>query len=128
MGVGAGASMGSSGVNVGPADGSLQTGDKGTSRSRGEATRGSRYVGEIPVRVVAITPEGLLQVSGMKVIDVDRNKQEMTLSGLVRPQDVDSRDVVESSSIADARLVYISKGLDRPRSGILGRIAGIIWP
>jgi flagellar L-ring protein precursor FlgH len=64
----------------------------------------------------------------MKVIDVDRNKQEMTLSGLVRPQDVDSRDVVESSSIADARLVYISKGLDRPRSGILGRIVGIIWP
>jgi flagellar L-ring protein precursor FlgH len=128
MGVGAGASMGSSGVNVGPADGSLQTGDKGTSRSRGEATRGSRYVGEIPVRVVAITPEGLLQVSGMKVIDVDKNKQEMTLSGLVRPQDVDSRDVVESSSIADARLVYISKGLDRPKSGILGRIVGIIWP
>lgn len=128
MGLGGSASMASSDLVIGPANGSLQSGDKGTSRSRGEATRGSRYVGEIPVRVVAVTKEGLLQVSGMKVIDVDKNKQEMTLTGLIRPQDVDSRDMVESSSVADARLVYISKGLDKPKSGILGRLVGIIWP
>lgn len=128
MGFGGGASVGGIDIPVGPADSHIQTGDKGASRSRGEATRGSRYVGEIPVRVVAITPEGLLQVKGMKVIDVDKAKQEMTLTGLIRPQDVNSRDEVASTSVADARLVYTSKGLDKPRSGILGRIVGIIWP
>lgn len=128
MELGGGASMGGTAVPVGPADGHLRTGDAGASRSRGEATRGSRYVGEIPVRVVGITPEGLLQVKGMKVIDVDKNRQEMTLTGFVRPQDVNSRDGIASTSVADARLVYSSKGLDKPRNGILGRIVGIIWP
>lgn len=128
MDLGGSASLASTGMKVGPADGRIESGDRGASRSRGEATRGSRYVGEIPVRVVSITPEGLLQVQGMKVIDVDKAKQEMTLTGLIRPQDVDSRDVVASAAVADARLVYTSKGLDKPKSGILGRLIGIIWP
>jgi flagellar L-ring protein precursor FlgH len=130
MGVGGSASLGHDGstTTFGPVDGSLETGDRGASRSRGEATRGTRYVAEIPVRVVAITAEGLLQVKGTKIIDVDRAKQEMTVTGLISPRDVDARDVVASTSIADARIVYTSKGLDKPRSGILGRVIGIIWP
>lgn len=128
MGVGGDASIASSGTSFGPLKGSLESSDKGASSSRGEATRGTRYVAEIAVRVTAVTPEGLLQVKGTKIVDVDKAKQEMTLSGLVRPQDVDARDVVVSAAVADARIVYSSKGLDKPKSGIVGRIVGIIWP
>ncbi len=127
LGMGGSMSM-EGGTGFGPVDGAMQTSDKGTSRSRGEASRGSRYVGEVIVRVVAVTPEGLLQVKGTKVIDVDKAKQEIMVTGLVQPQSIDTRDVVESGSIADARIVYTSKGLDKPKSGIVGRIVGIIWP
>ena len=127
MGMGGSMSM-EGGTGFGPVDGAMETSDRGASRSRGEASRGSRYVGEVVVRVMAVTPEGLLQVKGTKVIDVDKAKQEITVSGLVQPQDIDTRDVVESGSVADARIVYTSKGLDKPRSGIIGRIVGIIWP
>lgn len=114
---------------MGPIDGSIQTSDRGSSRRRGDARRGTRYLGEIPVRVVSITPEGLLQVKGQKVVDVDGNKQEMMLSGLVRPQDVSSRDVVSSESVADAQISYKSKGsLGKPKNGILTKIVGILWP
>jgi flagellar L-ring protein precursor FlgH len=111
-----------------PISGTIESSDRGTSRSSGHATRGTRYVGEIPVRVVSVTKEGLLEVKGTKVIDVDKAKQEMTLTGLLRPQDVNARDVVSSTAIADAKLIYTSKGLDKPKSGIVGRIVGLIWP
>jgi flagellar L-ring protein precursor FlgH len=127
MGMGGSMSM-EGGTGFGPVDGAMETSDRGASRSRGEASRGSRYVAEVIVRVVSVTPEGLLQVKGTKVIDVDKAKQEITVTGFVQPQDIDTRDVVESGSVADARIVYTSKGLDKPKSGIVGRIVGIIWP
>ena len=110
-------------------DGSVATGDAGQSRQQGRATRDTRYVGEIPVRVVAVTPEGLLQVKGTKTIDVDKNKQTLMLSGFVRPIDVGTSDVIRSDLIADAEISYQSKGsLGKPRNGIVSKIIGILWP
>lgn len=114
---------------LGPISGSMEAGDGSTSNQRGNATRGTRYATEIAVRVVAVTPDGLLQVKGSKLIDVDKNKQSLTLAGFVRPLDVDSRDVVASDNIADIQLAYASKGsLGKPKSGIVTRIVGLLWP
>lgn len=114
---------------IGPIDGSIGSGDAGESHQRGEATRGTRYIGEIPVRVIAVTKEGLLQVRGTKLIDVDKNKQEMTLTGFIRPQDVNARDMVLSTSVADVQLAYKSKGpLGKPKNGIVTKLVGLFWP
>ncbi len=121
--------MGTSGAGLGAIDGSMEAGDGSTSQQRGNATRGTEYSAEIPVRVVAVTPEGLLQVKGSKLIDVDKNKQTLTLSGFVSPIDVNSRDVVGSDVIADMQLAYASKGsLGKPKSGIITKIVGLLWP
>ncbi|HNV76519.1 MAG: flagellar basal body L-ring protein FlgH [Gemmatimonadetes bacterium] len=121
--------MGTGTGGLGAIDGSMEAGDGSTSQQRGNATRGTRYDAEIPVRVVAVTPDGLLQVKGTKLIDVDKNKQTLTLSGFVRPLDVNSRDAVGSDAIADMQLAYASKGsLGKPKSGIITRIVGLLWP
>lgn len=105
------------------------TRNDGDSRERGEAFRRSDFRGEISVRVVAVEPGGLLQVKGEKTVSVDKDRQEITLSGYVRPQDVSSGNVVESWRVGDAELVYSSKGsLGKPRGGILSRIVGLVWP
>ena len=53
----------------------------------------------------------------------------MTLSGWLRPQDVSSTDYAESSRVADAEIVYQAQGsLGKPRSGILTRVLGVVWP
>lgn len=112
-----------------PIDGSVGSGDAGQSHQRGQAVNSTSYVGELSVRVIAVTKEGLLQVRGTKLIDVDKNKQEMTLTGFVRPQDVNSQDMVLSSSIADVQLAYKSKGgLGKPKNGIITKLVGIFWP
>jgi flagellar L-ring protein FlgH len=108
---------------------SIGSSNNGESRQRGEATRGNRYVGEMSVRVVAITKEGNLQIRGSKTVDVDKNKQQMTISGLVRSEDVNSRDEILSSHVADVQLVYTAQGgLGKPKTGILTRVLGVFWP
>lgn len=112
------------GKNVG-----IASNNDGESRQNGEATRGNHFVGEISVKVVAIGKDGNLQIKGSKTVDVDKNKQLMTLSGWLRPQDVSTTDIAESSRVADAELVYTAQGsLGKPRGGILTRVLGVVWP
>jgi flagellar L-ring protein FlgH len=104
------------------------SGNDAESRQRGEALRQNRFVGEMTVRVVAVE-NGLLQVRGEKQTSVDRNRQQLTLAGWVRPQDVSSQNLLESWRIGDAQLVYTQRGgLDRPRGGIVSRIISVFWP
>jgi flagellar L-ring protein precursor FlgH len=107
----------------------IQSSNDGDSRQDGRATRGNNFVGEIAVKVMAIGKDGNLQVKGTKTVDVDKNKQTMTLSGWLRPQDVSSTDYAESSRVADAEIVYQAQGsLGKPRGGILTRVLGVVWP
>jgi flagellar L-ring protein precursor FlgH len=107
----------------------IESSNNGESRQDGQATRGNHFVGEIAVKVVAIGKDGNLQIKGSKTVDVDKNKQVMTLSGTLRPQDVSTTDVAASSRIADAQLVYTVQGsLGKTRSGILTRVLGVVWP
>ena len=107
----------------------IESNNDGESRQNGEATRGNHFIGQISVKVVAVSKEGNLQIKGSKTVDVDKNKQVMTLSGWLRPQDVSTTDEAESSRVADAQIVYTAQGsLGKPKSGILTRVLGVVWP
>ena len=58
---------------------------------------------------------------------MDGRRQQMTLRGFVRPEDVSPQNVVLSSRIADAAISYRGNGIG-PRRGILGGIAAFFWP
>ena len=113
---------------MGPIDGSVSTSDRGTSRRPVMPARHA-YLGQIHRRVIAVTPEGNASGEGTESGRRGRQQAEMMLSGIVRPQDVSSEDVVSSESVADAQLSYKSKGsLGKPKNGILTKIVGILWP
>lgn len=98
------------------------------SRQRGESLRRNRFVGEMTVRVVAVE-NGLLHVSGSRTTSVDKDTQQMTLTGWVRPQDVSYNNLVESWRIGDAEILYASSGrLGKPRGGFITRFIGWLWP
>ncbi len=122
-------SMGTGTGGLGAIDGAYEAGDGSTTNQRGNATRDTRYAAEIAVRVVSVTKDGMLQVKGSKLIDVDKNKTTLTLAGFVSPIDVNSRDMVGSDQIADIQLAYAAKGsLGKPKSGIVTKILGLFWP
>jgi flagellar L-ring protein precursor FlgH len=98
-------------------------------QERGTARRENRFQNEMSVRVVAVGPNGLLQVKGTKSINVDKAAQDIVFTGWVRPQDISSANMVESNRVADAQLLYSSPGaLGKPKQGLLSKALGIIWP
>lgn len=110
-------------------DAAIGTGKRASSRQRGESQRDVQFLSEMSVRVVAVGPNGLLQVKGTRNVEQDKVKQDFQLTGWVRAQDVSPRNVVESARIADAKLVYHMKGnLGKTRGGLVGKILGAVWP
>jgi flagellar L-ring protein precursor FlgH len=96
---------------------------------RGQARRENRFQNEMSVRVVATGPNGLVQVRGTKIIDIDKQKQDIAFTGWVRAQDISVTNVVESSRVADAAITYASPGtLGKPKQGIISKVLGTVWP
>jgi flagellar L-ring protein precursor FlgH len=102
----------------------------GDSRKSGTALRTNTFSSTITARVVGVSPGGMLQIKAHKMVNVDKNQQDVTLSGWIRPQDIDAgSNTIASDRIADASIDYGQKGaLGKPRSGLLSKVLGAIWP
>jgi flagellar L-ring protein precursor FlgH len=110
-------------------DARIGTRNDGNTQQRGEARRENRFQSEMSVRIVAAGPNDTYQVKGARLVDVDKGKQNVTLTGWVRAQDVSANNTVESARLADAQLAYQSPGpLGKTKSGLLTRVVGLIWP
>lgn len=119
----------SGGKDLGGGDLSFGTENNAESSQRGGSVRENSFTSEITVRVTKVDPEGRLEVHGRKLVKIDKNSQEITLSGWVRPEDVSAYNTISSARVADAELLYGSKGnLDKPHKGIISRILGVLWP
>ena len=122
------ASPGAPSANV---DVSMDFNNNGNSRKAGLANRGNEFSSQMSVRVIGVSPQGMLQIRGHKLVNIDKNQQDVVVTGWIRPQDVDvASNAVLSTKIADAQIEYAQKGgsLGTPRSGILSKVLGIIWP
>lgn len=62
--------------------------------------------GLISVQIVEITPSGDLIVEGSRMTDINNEKHKMSLRGIVRPIDIDSRNRVLSYRVANAEISY----------------------
>jgi flagellar L-ring protein FlgH len=109
---------------------SFETVNNGESTQRGDRARQLRLDGEITARVMSIDPvTGVMTIKGTKTIGVDKEQQNITFSGAIRPQDLGGRNMIESSRVADAKLDITNKGnLGKPKQGLLGRILSALWP
>ncbi|MHB1297442.1 MAG: flagellar basal body L-ring protein FlgH [Gemmatimonadaceae bacterium] len=108
----------------------MGSGQDADSRRSGEAVRQNAFRTEMSARVVAISPSGMLQLQGSKRVQLDKNIQTVSITGWVRPHDIAiATNTVESSRLADAAISYAQEGtLGKPRSGIITRVLGAIWP
>lgn len=115
-----------SAVRLGPSK-QFSTSLESSSRDVGQASRQGDLVAVLSVHVTAIDPAGNAKIEGSKTVSVDGRKQEVTLQGLIRPDDVGSDNTVASARVADAVISYKGKKIG-PRQGILGKILSILWP
>jgi flagellar L-ring protein precursor FlgH len=110
-------------------DATLSTDKNAQSKQTGDAKRNLSFQGDISVRVTQVDKNGLLQIKGTKVVDVDKNKQTLNFTGWVRPEDISAQNLVASERVADASLTYsLSGALGKTRGGLVGRLISVFWP
>jgi len=106
------------------AKGSVTAGVEKEYKGTGATSRSGTLTAQISVMVTEVKENGNLVIKGERVIEVNREKQIITLTGEVRPEDISSDNTVHSYNIANARISYTGKGIvsTAKRPGLLARI------
>lgn len=91
---------------------------------KGSTTRNGRLMARLSGQVTEVQPNGNLVIQASKILKVNQDEQVITVTGIIRPEDVGANNTVYSSSIADARIEYSGKGAvtTGQRPGIVARI------
>jgi flagellar L-ring protein FlgH len=107
------------------ANGSSKVGFDG----KGGTSREGSLVATVSARVVKVLDNGNLVIEGNKVVEINDEKEMIKLTGVVRPQDIQTNNIIYSSSIADAQITYAGKGVANTgqRPGILARFVNWIF-
>jgi len=97
---------------------------------KAETTRSTKVVSTMTCTVVDLLPNGNMLIRGKRMIQVNGEDQIITLSGIIRPEDVTSENVVQSIRVADARITYLGVGVlaDKQKPGWMTRALDNVWP
>ncbi len=116
-------------MNASGGDGTLGSFLGNESLQRGRDYRQDRLNSEVSVRVTEVEPNGALRVEGRKLLTIDEHEQEVTVRGVIRPQDITSENTVESWRIAEVEVLYATDGsLAKADKSLIGRLLGWIIP
>ncbi|MGC9323905.1 MAG: flagellar basal body L-ring protein FlgH [Desulfomonilia bacterium] len=96
----------------------------------GETSRKGSISAVVSARVLRILPSGNMVISGKKQTRVNSELQYITISGIIRPEDISPYNTIQSNYVADLRLDFYGSGIigDQQNKGILGRAFDKIWP
>jgi flagellar L-ring protein FlgH len=97
---------------------------------KGTTTRKNALSATVTAVVREVFPNGNLFVEGSKEVIINNERQYITVTGVVRLEDIAPDNSISSDLLADARLVYSGRGVlsDKQRPGLLGRVVDFIWP
>jgi len=99
-------------------------------KGTGDTSRGGTLQARITSKVVRVLDNGNLLLEGRRQMTLNEEDQYIIITGIVRPEDITADNLVSSSQIADARIVYTGTGVlhDKQRPGWLTRILDWGWP
>jgi len=77
----------------------------------GTTNRAGSLSAVITARVVEVLPNNDLVLEGIREVDINGDRQFIVLTGIVRPYDIESGNVVSSRSVGQMQIRYYGQGL-----------------
>ena len=101
-----------------------------TFKGAGSTTRATTLTTTVTARVKGVLPNGYLLIEGVREVRLNNENQTIYLTGIVRPEDINARNVVSSGAIAQMEIRVQGRGIvSQPlKPGWLYRILNGVLP
>ena len=105
-------------------------GSKTAFNGKSNVKQDSSITGKIAVMVTEVLPNGNLVVRGEKWITVSDGEEVVRFAGIIRPQDIQPDNTIDSTKVADVRLIYKDTGYagDVTRPSAVNKWFTKYWP
>lgn len=98
-------------------------------QGKGETKLNGKMSARITAAVVEIRPNGNLVIEGSRIVQINEDQDEITVRGVIRPEDIEADNTVLSTYISEAQIGYrgAGPGKNAARQGLIARVLDLIF-
>jgi len=88
----------------------IETSSSSTNAGAGQVNRSEKISLTIAAVVTGILPNGNMMIQGTQEVRTNTDLRQLTIAGIVRPEDISSANTIRHTQIAEARISYGGRG------------------